>query len=66
MAATIVNANEWDSGIALMQAANSDGWEQLAADANLVSANRDKIVACRNAATKAKKEKRCIITVPAP
>jgi hypothetical protein len=66
MAATIMNANEWDAGIALMKSANPDGWAQLAADAGLVSANRDKITDCRAAAAKAKKEQRCAITVPGP
>lgn len=63
IAATIMNANEWDAGIALMKSTNPDGWGQLTSDANLVSANRDKITACRAAATKSKKEERCTISV---
>jgi hypothetical protein len=63
VAAIVMNANEWDAGIALMKSANPVGWAQLATDGNLVSANRDKINACREAATKAKKEERCTITV---
>lgn len=65
-AAVIMNANRWDAGMALMRSGNPDGWAQLAADANLVSSNRDKIADCRAAATKAKKEQRCVITVPVP
>jgi hypothetical protein len=38
----------------------------VTADANLVSANREKITACRDIAAKAKKEERCTITVAAP
>jgi hypothetical protein len=64
--ATIMEATQWDAGIALMRAGNPDGWAQLTADADLASANRDKITDCRAAAAKAKKEQRCSITVPAP
>jgi hypothetical protein len=64
MAAVIMHANRWDAGIALMKAGNPDGWAQLTADANLVSANREKITACRATAAKTKKEERCTIAVP--
>lgn len=66
IAATIMKADQWDAGIALMKSGNPAGWAQLVADADLVSANRDKIVACRNAAAKEKKDERCTITVRAP
>lgn len=65
-AAVIMNASRWDAGMALMRSGNPDGWGQLTADANLVSSNRDKITDCRTAATKAKKEQHCAITVPVP
>lgn len=65
IAAVLMKADRWDAGIALMKAANPDGWAQLVADANLANANRDKIVACQTAAAKAKKEEHCIITVQA-
>jgi sugar/nucleoside kinase (ribokinase family) len=65
MAAVIMHANRWDAGIALMKDGNPDGWERLAADADLVSANREKITVCRDAAAKAKKEQHCAITVQA-
>jgi hypothetical protein len=58
-----MNADEWDAGIALMKDANPQGWALFAADGNLVSANRDKVTACQDAANKAKKEERCAITV---
>jgi len=64
-AAVIMRANKWDAGIALMKDGNPDGWERLAADADLVSANREKITVCRDAAAKAKKEQHCAITVQA-
>ncbi len=63
MAATIMNADEWNAGIALMKSSSPDGWAQLAADADLVRANKERIAACREAATKSKKEERCTITV---
>lgn len=65
VAATILDATQWDSGTALMRAGNPDGWAQLAADADLVSTNRDKIVECRKAAARTKKEQRCAIAVKA-
>ena len=66
-AAVIMNASRWDAGMALMRSGNPDGWAQLTADANLVSANQEKITDCRAAAAKAKKEQRCVITVqPTP
>jgi hypothetical protein len=66
-AALIMNASRWDAGMALMRSGNPDGWAQLTADANLVSSNRDKITDCRTAATMAKKEQHCTITVqPTP
>lgn len=64
-AAIIMNANEWDAGLALMKDSNPNGWSQLVSDTNLAQDNRDKIEACRALANKAKKEERCLITVKA-
>lgn len=63
IAATIMSANEWDAGTSLMKAGNPDGWAQRTADTNLVDANREKIKACQDAATKSKRDERCTITV---
>ena len=63
MAAVIMHANRWDAGIALMKDGNPDGWARLAADADLVSANREKIASCREVATKAQKRENCQISV---
>ena len=63
VAALVMTQDRWDAGIALMKSGNPDGWAQLAADANLASANRAKITACRETANKTKKDERCIITV---
>ena len=64
-AAVIMRANKWDAGMALMKAGNPDGWARLTADADLVSANQEKITVCRDAAAKTKKEQHCAITVQA-
>ena len=63
VAATIMNANEWDAGMALMKGANPDEWALFAADGNLVSANRDTVAECLASAAKSKKAERCVITV---
>lgn len=65
-AAVIMRADKWNAGMALMKAGNPDGWAQLTADANLVSANRDRITVCRAAAVREKREQRCTVIVPAP
>ena len=65
VAAVIMNADRWNAGIALMQAGSPDGWRDVAAASDLVRANQEALAACRDAAAKAKKEQRCMITVPA-
>jgi hypothetical protein len=64
VAAAVMGASRWDAGTALMQAGNPDSWTLLAADTNLIAANRDKIAACRAATTKTKQEEPCTIIVP--
>ena len=41
-------------------------WRDLDAAAELLHPNRDALSACRDAATKAKKEQRCSVVVPEP
>ena len=65
VAAVIMNADRWNAGIALMQAASPDGWRGVADASNLVRVNQEALAACREAAARAKKEQRCTITVPA-
>ena len=65
IAALVMMQDRWDAGQALMQAGNPAGWAQLAADADLVSANRAKITDCRQRAAKAKTAERCTISVKA-
>ena len=65
VAAVIMGADRWSAGIALMQAASPDGWRGVADASNLVRVNQEALAACREAAAKAKKEQRCMITVQA-
>ena len=63
VAAMVMMRDRWDAGEALMEAGNPPGWAQLVADTNLAHDNREKITACRETATKIKKDERCTITV---
>ena len=65
VAAVIMKADRWSAGIALMQAASPDGWRGVADASNLVRVNQEALAACREAAVKAKKEQRCMVTVQA-
>jgi hypothetical protein len=66
VAATILHADRWSAGQALMKSTNPTGWEKLAAEINLAEANHDVLSACREAAARTKKEQRCTIVVLAP
>ena len=66
VAATIMHADRWNAGQALMKSTNPEGWETLAAEMNLATANHEALSACRDAALKTKKEQHCAIVVPAP
>ncbi len=63
VAALVMMRDRWDAGEALMEAGNPPGWAQIAADSNLVGANRDKITDCQKDAANAKKDERCVISV---
>jgi hypothetical protein len=65
VAATIMHADRWNAGQALMRSSNPGGWETLAVEMNLAEANHDALSACREAAAKTKKEQHCSIVVPA-
>jgi hypothetical protein len=62
-AATVMQADRWDAGSALMQAASPQGWQDLVAASDLVQANQDAIAACQQAARNQGKEQRCEIRV---
>ncbi len=64
-AATVMQADRWDAGSALMQAANPQGWQDLVAASALVRANQDTLAACRQAADNDAKDRRCTIIVKA-
>lgn len=66
VAALILREDRWDAGAALMRAANPETWEELASATQLARANGAKLGSCREAASKAKQDQRCTITVPAP
>jgi hypothetical protein len=63
-AATVMQADRWNAGSALMQAASPQGWENLVAASALVRANQDTLAACQQAAETAGKHERCVISVP--
>ncbi len=65
MAAVIMKADRWNAGIASMQAGSPDDWRGVAGASNLVHVNQEALAACLEAAAKAKKGRRCTITVPA-
>jgi hypothetical protein len=65
VAATILHADRWHAGQALMKSNDPAGWATLAAEMNLAEANHDALTACREAATRTKKEQHCSIVVPA-
>jgi HEAT repeat protein len=65
VAALILRDDRWDAGMALMRAGNPDGWRALVDVSNLVRVNQDALAVCRVAAATAKKEQRCVVTVPA-
>jgi hypothetical protein len=62
-AATVMQADRWDAGSALMQAASPQGWQDLVAASALVRANQDAIAACQQVARNQEKEQRCEIRV---
>jgi hypothetical protein len=66
VAATILHADRWHAGQALMKSSNPAGWETLAAEINVAESNHDALTACREAAERTKKEQHCNLVVSAP
>lgn len=66
VAASILHADRWHAGQALMKSADPAGWATLAAEVNLVEPNHAALTACREAAGRTKKEQHCVIVVSAP
>ena len=65
IAATIMGADRWTAGAALMAAQSPQAWRDLEAAAALVAPNKAALAACRDAAAKTKKEQHCSVVVPA-
>jgi hypothetical protein len=64
-AATVMQADRWDAGSALMQAASPQGWQDLVAASALVRANQAAITFCQEAVSKRGKDQRCMINLNA-
>jgi hypothetical protein len=58
-----MQADRWDAGSALMQAASPQGWQDLVAASTLVRANQATLRACHQVAENESKDQRCVITV---
>ena len=65
LAATIMGADRWNAGAALMAAQSPEAWRDLESAAQLLTPNKAALAACRDAAAKAKREQRCSVVVPA-
>lgn len=65
VAATVMNTDPWDAGVALMQAGNQNEWNDAVNAWNLVRANQKEIAKCSEDAAKTRVDQRCTITVPA-
>ena len=66
MAATIMGADRWNAGAALMAAQSPEAWRVLMDAGKLTADNSAALAACRDAAAKAKKEQHCTVVVLAP
>jgi Family of unknown function (DUF6118) len=66
VAASIMNADRWNAGAALMQAQSPQAWRTLMDAGKLFSDNSAALGACWDVAAKMKKEQHCIVVVPAP
>jgi hypothetical protein len=65
-AATVMKADRWDAGWALLRAADPGDAGDAAAGYNLVQANQAVLSACLHVASKEGKDQKGIITVKAP
>ncbi|WP_189638011.1 DUF6118 family protein [Rhizobium sp. R693] len=63
VASTVMNADRWNAGIALMQSKDPRDWQNLVDASNLVRANQEALAACAEAAARAKNDQRCTISV---
>jgi len=66
MAATIMGADRWNAGAALMAAQSPEAWRALMDAGKLTADNSAVLGVCRETAAKMKKEQHCTVVVPAP
>ncbi len=62
VAATVLHADRWSAGQALVISADQGAWATLAAEVSLVEPNHAALSACRGAAPRTKKEQRISTT----
>lgn|GEM_PF-413243 len=66
VAATVMNADRWNAGMALMKSADGDTWNQMVGGYNLARGNMPMLAECQDAAIKTGKEQKCTVIVAAP
>lgn len=66
IAATSMNADRWDAGMALMKSADPHTWNAFVEAHQLVRGNAPAIADCKAVAAKSGKEQRCSVIVPVP
>lgn len=66
VASTVLGADHWTAGAALMQSGSAPGWKAILAAHGLEQANREVLAGCREVAAKAGREQRCTVSVPVP
>lgn len=64
VASTVMNADRWTAGSALMQSGDPKGWRGVVDAINLVRDNQQRIAACLEAAAKEKEKQDCTIILP--
>lgn len=66
VASFVMAKSPWRAGMDLMAFDSPESWYRVLSADQLVEANKAEVATCREAATKASKDQKCIITVPAP
>lgn len=66
IAATSMNADRWDAGMALMKSSDPHTWNEFVGAHQLVRGNAPAIADCRAVAAKSGKEQKCAVIVPVP
>jgi hypothetical protein len=61
MAATIMGADRWNAGAALMAAQSPEAWRDLESAAEPLTPNKAALAVCRDTAAKMKKEQHCTV-----